>query len=123
MLQGDPTVFGNMPPHPAALDAIEASLRSGRADGYPESVGYADARQAVADYFDEGASGNWRITKRDVVMTHGASGALEMVSFVAEASGKQSSDPLVRSNRPSPSLLSQERTSSSPSLSSPPMRP
>ncbi|ORY90900.1 tyrosine aminotransferase [Leucosporidium creatinivorum] len=85
---GDPTVFGNMPPHPAALDAIEASLRSGRADGYPESVGYADARQAVADYFDEGASGNWRITKRDVVMTHGASGALEMALAVLAEQGK-----------------------------------
>jgi tyrosine aminotransferase len=69
-----------MPPFPAALDAIEKSLRSGRADGYPESVGYADARQAVAEYFDEGEGGNWRITKNDVVMTHGASGALEMVS-------------------------------------------
>lgn len=112
-----------MPPHPAALDAIEASLRSGRADGYPESVGYGDARQAVADYFDEGASGNWRITKRDVVMTHGASGALEMVSFGAETTGKEFPDLLLHCNRPSPFLPSRERTFSSPSLFSLRTRP
>lgn len=77
---GDPTVFGNLPPPPQALAAIVESLHSGRADGYPASVGYAEARQAVAEYFDEGPEGNFRPTAKDVVMTHGASGALEMVS-------------------------------------------
>lgn len=79
---GDPSVFGNLPPPKEALDAIEASLRSGKSDGYPESVGYAVAREAVANYFDEGEGSNWRITKDDVVMTHGASGALEMAFSV-----------------------------------------
>lgn len=37
------------------------------------------AREAVANYFDEGEGGVWRVGKEDVVMTHGASGALEMV--------------------------------------------
>lgn len=115
---GDPSVFGNMPPAPETIEAIEASLKSGRALGYPESVGYPDAREAVANYFDEGPSGNWRVTKvrfarviistpraggsfvarichadlpslivqNDVVMTHGASGALEMaISVLADS--------------------------------------
>lgn len=77
---GDPSVYGNFPPPPQALAAISASLHSGKADGYPASVGYSDARAAVANYFDEGPEGNWRITEKDIVMTHGASGALEMVS-------------------------------------------
>lgn len=83
---GDPSVFGNMPPAPAALDAIEAALRSGKADGYPQSTGYPAARQAVADYFDESAAGgNWRLTADDVVLTHGTSGALEMcISVLAD---------------------------------------
>ena len=60
---GDPSVFGNHAPAPEAIAAIEESLKSGRALGYPESVGYADAREAVAKYFDEGPNGNWRVTK------------------------------------------------------------
>ncbi|GAA5928571.1 hypothetical protein JCM3775_004568 [Rhodotorula graminis] len=82
---GDPSVFGNHAPAPESIAAIEESLKSGRSLGYPESVGYADAREAVANYFDEGPNGNWRVTKNDVVMTHGASGALEMaISVLAD---------------------------------------
>ncbi|KAL8279280.1 hypothetical protein RQP46_008317 [Phenoliferia psychrophenolica] len=79
---GDPSVYGNFPPPKEALDAIEESLRSGKSDGYPDSVGYAVAREAVANYFDEGEGGAWRVKKEDVVMTHGASGALEMAFSV-----------------------------------------
>ncbi|BGP13322.1 hypothetical protein JCM10213_001491 [Rhodosporidiobolus nylandii] len=83
---GDPSVFGNFPPAPESIAAIEASLKSGRANGYPESVGYPDARQAVADYFDEGEGGNFRPTAKDIVLTHGASGALEMaISVLADS--------------------------------------
>lgn len=77
-----------MPPAPESIAAIEESLRSGRALGYPESVGYPDARLAVANYFDEGPTGNWRVTAGDVVMTHGASGALEMAISVLAEEGK-----------------------------------
>ncbi|KAK4052179.1 hypothetical protein OIV83_002474 [Microbotryomycetes sp. JL201] len=73
---GDPSTFGNLLPPPEAVDAINESLYSGRANGYPESVGYADARQAVADYFADDE--NFQPTKADVVLAHGASGALEM---------------------------------------------
>ena len=78
---GDPSTYGNLPPPVEALDAIEKSLRSGKSDGYPQSVGYPIALEAVAKYFDEG-EGGWRIKPRDVVMTHGASGALDMMREV-----------------------------------------
>ncbi|GAA5860630.1 hypothetical protein JCM1840_000323 [Sporobolomyces johnsonii] len=85
---GDPSVFGNFPPAQQSLDAIDASLRSGRSFGYPASVGYPDAQEAIANYFDEGEGGNWRIKKDDVVLTHGASGALEMAISVLAEQGK-----------------------------------
>ncbi|KAK4049761.1 hypothetical protein OIO90_005342 [Microbotryomycetes sp. JL221] len=75
---GDPSTFGNLPPPKEALDAIHASLDSGLANGYPASVGYADARQAIAQYFSEGNGGNFRPTENDIVLAHGCSGALEM---------------------------------------------
>ena len=76
---GDPSVYGNFPPAPEAISAIRDSLEGLRSLGYPESVGYADARESVANYYTEGEGGNFRPTKNDVVMTHGCSGALEMV--------------------------------------------
>ncbi|GAA6038504.1 hypothetical protein JCM8097_004599 [Rhodosporidiobolus ruineniae] len=75
---GDPSVFGNFPPAPESIKAIEDSLKSGRALGYPESVGYPDAREAVANYFSDPEGGNFRPTAADVVLAHGASGALDM---------------------------------------------
>ncbi|GAA5862562.1 hypothetical protein JCM8547_002105 [Rhodosporidiobolus lusitaniae] len=75
---GDPSVFGNFPPAKESLEAIQASLFSGRALGYPESVGYPDAREAIANYYDEGEGGNFRPNKNDVVLAHGCSGALDM---------------------------------------------
>jgi tyrosine aminotransferase len=33
---GDPSVYGNFPPPSVALDAIEAAVRWGKADGYPQ---------------------------------------------------------------------------------------
>lgn len=80
---GDPSVYGNFPPAEAALDAIHHSLRSGKSDGYPASVGYAATRQAVADYFNIGEHDS--IKKEDIIMTHGASGALESaISVLAD---------------------------------------
>lgn len=73
---GDPSTFGNLLPPAEAIEAIATSLKSGRANGYPESVGYADARQAIADYFEDGDS--FKPTKADIILAHGASGALEM---------------------------------------------
>lgn len=64
---GDPSVYGNFPPAEAALDAIHHSLRSGKSDGYPASVGYAATRQAVADYFNIGEHDS--IKKEDIIMT------------------------------------------------------
>ncbi|KAM0792963.1 hypothetical protein ACM66B_002721 [Microbotryomycetes sp. NB124-2] len=73
---GDPSTFGNLLPPAQAIAAIQDSLHSGKANGYPESVGYADARQAIAAYFTDDL--NFKPTKADVILSHGASGALEM---------------------------------------------
>lgn len=64
-----------MPPPIEAVDAIANAVRDGKALGYPQSIGYDETRQAVADYFD---SEDWRVEKKDVIMSLGASGALEM---------------------------------------------
>ncbi|GAA6063344.1 hypothetical protein JCM10212_004365 [Sporobolomyces blumeae] len=85
---GDPSVFGNFSPAPESVAAIRESLEGGRANGYPESVGYPDAREAVAQYYDEGEGSNFRPSKNDVVMTHGCSGALEMAISVLASEGK-----------------------------------
>lgn len=82
---GDPSVYGNFPPPLEAIAAIEKSLHSRMADGYPESIGFGIAREAVANYFNEE---EWIVTKDDVVMCHGASGALDMAITVLADSTK-----------------------------------
>ena len=47
---GDPSIFGNLEPHPAVKEALRASLDSGEAkiNGYPHSAGLVEAREAIA---------------------------------------------------------------------------
>ncbi|GAA5924853.1 uncharacterized protein JCM15063_005750 [Sporobolomyces koalae] len=85
---GDPSVYGNFPPAPESIAAIRDSLEGLKSLGYPESIGYTDAREAVANYYDEGPGRNFRPTKNDVVMTHGCSGALEMAISVLCSEGQ-----------------------------------
>ncbi|GAA5908682.1 uncharacterized protein JCM6883_004137 [Sporobolomyces salmoneus] len=85
---GDPSVYGNFKPAQESIDAIRDSLEGLRSLGYPESVGYADAREAVANYFSQGPDGNFKPTKDDVVMSHGCSGALESAISTLCSEGK-----------------------------------
>ncbi|GAA5870953.1 hypothetical protein JCM16303_001643 [Sporobolomyces ruberrimus] len=85
---GDPSVFGNFAPAPESIKAIKDSLEGLKSLGYPDSVGYTDAREAVANYYDEGEGGNFRPTKNDVIMSHGCSGALESAISVLCSGGK-----------------------------------
>lgn len=85
---GDPSVFGNFKPAQESIDAIQASLVGMKSLGYPDSVGYTDAREAVANYYTEGEGGNFRPTKNDVIMSHGCSGALESAISVLCSEGK-----------------------------------
>lgn len=72
---GDPTRYGNLKTHESVTRALCRVAVSGQFDGYPHSCGYAEARQAVADYV--GVPGA-QLTGEDVVLTSGASGALEI---------------------------------------------
>ena len=47
---GDPSIFGNLEPHPAVKEALRAALDSGEAkiNGYPHSAGLVEAREAIA---------------------------------------------------------------------------
>eukprot|EP00835_Amoeboradix_gromovi_P004152 NODE_307_length_11332_cov_0.276774.p3 type:complete len:390 gc:universal NODE_307_length_11332_cov_0.276774:3968-2799(-) len=73
---GDPTVFGNFPVPKTVTDSICSALASGKANGYPPSVGYESARLAVADFWS--SANNSKVSKDQVILTSGCSHALEM---------------------------------------------
>ncbi|OQR77491.1 tyrosine aminotransferase-like [Tropilaelaps mercedesae] len=72
---GDPTIFGNLEPCTEIVDAVERALRSMKCHGYIPSVGTREARAAVAKY---SAIDKIEIDPSDVILTCGASHALEM---------------------------------------------
>jgi aspartate/methionine/tyrosine aminotransferase len=47
---GDPTVFGNLQPAIEILDAMKEVIDEKNFNGYAPSVGFIEARQAVAEY-------------------------------------------------------------------------
>lgn len=73
---GDPTVFGNLPMPVTCEEAVQESINKRTYNGYCPSVGYIESRQAVADYVSTPTS---PVDAKDVVLTSGCSGALEMV--------------------------------------------
>ncbi|CEP01204.1 Tyrosine aminotransferase [Plasmodiophora brassicae] len=72
---GDPSTFGNLPPSPVACESLRAVLDAGRHHGYPPSIGYADARAAVASWHNTPES---PLTANDVVLASGGSGAIDL---------------------------------------------
>ena len=50
-MSGDPSVFGNLPPHPSAFEAVQKAAASGRYNGYAHSSGLPEARAAVAEEY------------------------------------------------------------------------
>ncbi len=48
---GDPSVFGNLPPHPATVAAVQKVLVGGVSYSYGTSYGYQIAREAIAKQF------------------------------------------------------------------------
>lgn len=72
---GDPTVFGNLPVAPTVTAAVKESIDSGKYNGYPPSIGYLSAREAIAKYASEE---NAPLTAEDVVIASGCSGALDL---------------------------------------------
>jgi len=72
---GDPTVFGNLKPDPSVVEAVVESVRSGAHNGYVNSTGTDAAREAVAKYMTVPEA---PVDPKDVVITSGCSGALDV---------------------------------------------
>lgn len=72
---GDPTVYGNLAVSQKAVDTFCEVIRSGKANGYSMSMGGEIARQAVAKRYTSERS---PLTKDDIILTVGTSGALEL---------------------------------------------
>lgn len=80
---GDPTTDGNFLPPQSTIDAMVANIKSGKANGYAPSVGYPQAREAVARYWvrkfvAETPEAHALISQERVVLGSGASQALLM---------------------------------------------
>lgn len=78
---GDPTVFGNLKPPVELTEALVESVKSHKYDGYAHAAGHVAVREAVAKKLGLGLS------KDDIVMASGGSGALEMIINVLADSG------------------------------------
>jgi aspartate/methionine/tyrosine aminotransferase len=68
-------VFGNLKTPAIAVDAVRDALSTYLANGYTETEGSAEARGAVAEIYE---SEEFRLTKSDVFLANGGSGALWM---------------------------------------------
>jgi len=87
---GDPTAFGNLPPCPVALEAIESALHAkGHAAGYVNACGIPQARNAIAQFHNpnnknankassSSAPADGAALSDHVVIANGCSGALEL---------------------------------------------
>ncbi|XP_055327186.1 tyrosine aminotransferase-like [Paramacrobiotus metropolitanus] len=72
---GDPTTYGNFSPPVEAVEAVVKAAREQKFDGYAPSTGILSAREAVAKYTARPES---PLTAKDVILTSGASHALEL---------------------------------------------
>ncbi|KAA8496774.1 Tyrosine aminotransferase [Porphyridium purpureum] len=72
---GDPTVYGNLKPPREAEEALAQLVLGGTVNGYPPSMGVLESRRAVAEFFSTPLA---PLEARDVYLTAGGSGALEL---------------------------------------------
>lgn len=82
---GDPTIFGNMPPHESTINAVAKSLQSLKANGYPNSTGYEHARDAIARKYTHPDA---PLKSKDVIIASGCSGALDLAITVIANPGQ-----------------------------------
>lgn len=78
---GDPSIYGNLNPAPQVIEALKNATTSLSHNGYPPAFGTEDARRAIADRYNRlyiQSSMLKPIQARDVTITSGCSGALEM---------------------------------------------
>ncbi|XP_033104303.1 tyrosine aminotransferase-like [Anneissia japonica] len=76
---GDPTKFGNLPLDPCITDAVHDVIDVYKNNGYSPSVGNEEARAAVAKYYSTDTS---PLTSKDVILTSGCSGAINIAITV-----------------------------------------
>jgi len=82
---GDPTVYGNLKVPHKLNDILIRNVLSYEFNGYSHSCGYALSREALARKFSvEGR----QLTKDDVVLTSGCSGAIELAMEVLMDEGE-----------------------------------
>ena len=72
---GDPTIFKNMPICDTMIRTLHANIDSHDCDGYTHSCGIPSARKAIAKRYTLPIS---PVTKDDVIITSGCSGALNL---------------------------------------------
>lgn len=82
---GDPTVFGNLPLSEVVREAVVESINSGKFNGYAPSVGYEDARSALAEHHSIPEA---PLTSKDVILASGCSGALDLCISVLANPGQ-----------------------------------
>lgn len=82
---GDPTTFGNLQPAREILDAMKQVIDEKNFNGYAPSVGYIEAREAVAEYSaHQGAIKE--ISAKDVILCSGCSCSLDLcIAAIANA--------------------------------------
>jgi tyrosine aminotransferase len=73
---GDPTRYGNLAVDGEVIDKFCQVVRSGKHNGYTESMGDVEARRAVASRYSLPSCAP--LSEDDVVLTSGVSGALEL---------------------------------------------
>ncbi|GLD91663.1 hypothetical protein PINS_up000196 [Pythium insidiosum] len=72
---GDPTVFGNFKTPDVLVEAIVRNVRSMKHSGYVHSAGTEEAREAIAKRFGSELA---PLTKDDIVIASGGSGAIDI---------------------------------------------
>ncbi|XP_077424699.1 tyrosine aminotransferase [Vanacampus margaritifer] len=76
---GDPTVFGNLPPDDAVIQAMKDAIDSHQYNGYAPSVGYLKSRQVVASFY---SCPDAPIEAENVILTSGCSQAIDLAISV-----------------------------------------
>ncbi|OXA48342.1 Tyrosine aminotransferase [Folsomia candida] len=72
---GDPTIFGNLKPHNATIEAVHNALDKMTFNGYAPTVGYFEARSAVAEFY---TTPETIISPNDVILSSGCTHALDL---------------------------------------------
>lgn len=88
---GDPTVFGNLKPAPETIEAVQKALLEGKYNGYAPSVGFEEARQAVAKYMEKDGL---KLTAKDIILCSGGSSCLDLC-ITALADGTKNHNILI----------------------------